>query len=117
MFQKFATKFIGPKNQLVYENRNLNGQKTHNKGILEKNIVLLGETDLTLESVLQKRKLNEHNYLNILIDISWWLMELHGENKGWKVFYAAIEPSKIGLVEINGNYHAYIIWPYRFKGF
>ena len=109
MFQKFATKFIGPKNQLVYENRNLNCQKTHNKGILEKNIVLLGETDLTLESVLQKRKLNEHNYLNILIDISWWLMELHGENKGWKVFYAAIEPSKIGLVEINGNYHAYIM--------
>lgn len=79
------------------------------QGILEKNIVLLGETDLTLESVLQKRKLNEHNYLNILIDISWWLMELHGENKGWKVFYAAIEPSKIGLVEINGNYHAYIM--------
>ena len=36
-------------------------------------------------------------------------MELHGENKGWKVFYAAIEPSKIGLVEINGNYHAYIM--------
>ena len=71
--------------------------------------MLLGETDLTLESVLQKRKLNEHNYLNILIDISWWLMELHGENKGWKVFYAAIEPSKIGLVEINGNYHAYIM--------
>ena len=42
-------------------------------------------------------------------EISWWLMELHGEYKSWKVFFAAIEPKKIGIFELDGVYHAYIM--------
>lgn len=76
---------------------------------LDRNIVLLGETDFTLESVLRERKITSENYLRVLIDISWWLMELHGENKSWKVFYAALEPSKIGIINRNGRLNAYII--------
>ena len=36
-------------------------------------------------------------------------MELHGEYKSWKVFFAAIEPKKIGIFELDGVYHAYIM--------
>ena len=42
-------------------------------------------------------------------EIAWWLMQLHGEYQCWKLFFAAIEPRKIGIFEIEDGYHAFIM--------
>merc|ERR1711887_89856 len=50
---------------------------------LTKDMVLRGG-DRNLEMLLQQRLVNERNYLRILTEVAWWLMELHGEYKSWK---------------------------------
>ena len=74
--------------------------------------ILFGDKDInaTLDSIIYAGEVTIENYFQILVDISWWLMKLHGEdNLGWSIFHGALDPSKIGVVRKNGKIRAYIM--------
>ena len=74
--------------------------------------ILFGDKDInaTLDSIIYAGEVTAENYFQILVDISWWLMKLHGEdNMGWSIFHGALDPTKIGVVRQNGIIRAYIM--------
>lgn len=74
--------------------------------------VLFGDKDInaTLDSIIYAGEVTTENYFQILVDVSWWLMKLHGEdNMGWSIFHGALDPAKIGVVRQNGIIRAYIM--------
>ena len=74
--------------------------------------VLFGDKDInaTLDSIIYAGEVTTENYFQILVDVSWWLMKLHGEdNMGWSIFHGALDPTKIGVVRQNGIIRAYIM--------
>lgn len=74
--------------------------------------ILFGYKDInaTLDSIIYAGEVTGENYFQILVDVSWWLMKLHGEdNMGWSIFHGALDPTKIGVVRQNGIIRAYIM--------
>ena len=73
---------------------------------------MFGEYDLnvTLDSIICAGEIKIENYHQILVDISWWLIKLHGDDSvGWNILHGALDPSKIGVVRQNGKLRAYIM--------
>ena len=61
----------------------------------------------SFDMFLQKEKIPDNDMLQICLDLAWWIMELHG-NSSWKIFFSALDPSKIGIFKLNGRYFGYI---------
>ena len=70
--------------------------------IPSKEQILYGKgSSLTLETMLQQRRVNSTNFLGILVDIAWWLMKLHDESKSWKVLFH-LNNKRVGVKSCQG---------------
>ena len=65
--------------------------------------------NLFLKTLLYEGKITTSNFLNILIDVAWWLMELHNNSPLGTVYFSALDPSKIGLIPNKSTYNAYLM--------
>ena len=63
-----------------------------------------------MNTFLELKTVTDSQMLSVCLDIAWWLTELHGNNNGsnWKIFFSALDPSKIGIFKMKGTYFAFI---------